>query len=1118
MKGRRYLRCLGQPALFTPIGEPIRFRTKKHLALLVYLAVEGRRVHRRDRLAELLWPNVPGAEARHSLATALSILRPRLGSGAIEANRDHVVLSVGHLDLDLDRLVAGEIIPTDTQDALQIADFLEGFDIPDSVEFGMWKDRQRANFLPAIKAGLVQLIDRSRRNGDARQIERLADTMLSLDDLSEEAVRAKMEARALAGDRLTALRAFEEWKTKLSDILGAQPSELLEGMAVRLRRRGWERTVLTDIPTVPTDQWRGRQFIGRSREYRLLYEGWEETRRGRICHALVLGDSGIGKSTLVERLTTTAGLEGAAISRVQCYDLEREIPYATLGNLVHGLLDRPGVSGTPPEALAELARSVREVRRRFPTIPIVEESQGETARLKLTEALLQMLETIAEEHPVILVVDDLHMCDEASLSVLHLIMHRLEHQAVMLVLIARPGELPLSPLAARLRVSAQSLGIREIELLPLSEQESGDLLAALLSPAQDGVSTALRRAMIGAAGGFPMMLELLVQDWQANGHQSLALTVDSMTSDFGGDREAPPVYRQVLDRLISALDQGTRNVLNVAAVLGHRLNDLTLYSIADLGPGQVMPGMADLVRHRVLRDGGRGLEFVNEFLRTAAYLEVPSPVRRALHAGIAERLIDEQRRGVPFLGLEIAWHATRAGRAAEVPAYLLKGATEAIAQGALDAAARALSTALQQLAPADHTAAALLLTEVLQEQGRWTESANVLLTEPAARSSPLGTIFATLAEHRTEAPAGQQLARDVERLHSIVESDSPMHVRLKAANAAAQLMGDVRDQAIAQALLMAVEMLRRDTLTEDEQNQLNLCRAQLLYYAGRQRDTLKVLTEVISFFQARGVANSTLVRAYTGLGAVRCYQGKYEEARTEYIAGYSIAARIGNEPQQAILAAHLALCCLRLGDYNDQLEWSRKAAAIGHPFSRYQELQAAYYQAFALAMRGDASGSLHTFAAMDSRIPPESPHWLTQAWKLFRADVFCLCNQQAAALAQAREALALPHPILRAPSFAGAFARWLALVSEKEGTLDATRSILEDLGRKLDVFDALDRAEITCARLIASGSVVVADKLQSELARQLAGLPSAVVSQLGRLGALRLSTAHTLPHPAILRR
>ena len=80
----------------------------------------------------------------------------------------------------------------------------------------------------------------------------------TIDELSEEAIRAKMEARAFAGDRLTALRVFEEWRAKLEEAVGAQPSAMVEGMAIRLRKRGWERTDTADIPAVPTDQWRGR--------------------------------------------------------------------------------------------------------------------------------------------------------------------------------------------------------------------------------------------------------------------------------------------------------------------------------------------------------------------------------------------------------------------------------------------------------------------------------------------------------------------------------------------------------------------------------------------------------------------------------------------------------------------------------------------------------------------------------------------------------------------------------------------------------------------------------------------------------------------------------------------
>ena len=423
-----------------------------------------------------------------------------------------------------------------------------------------------------------------------------------------------------------------------------------------------------------------------------------------------------------------------------------------------------------------------------------------------------------------------------------------------------------------------------------------------------------------------MILELLVQDWRANGDGSLALCLDAMTVDFGTSADAPPVYNQFFDRLLSVLDQSTRQVLNVAAVLGHRLNDMALYSIADLGQGQVMAAMAELVRHRVLRDGGRGLEFINEFLRAAAYLEVPSLVRRALHSTIAKHLMAEEQRGVRFLGLEIAWHATRGGRVAEVPVFLLKGSREAVAQGALDSAARALRTALPQLQAEDQCAAALLLAEVLQEQGRWTDSASVLAAHAAAKSTAIGRIFLILAQHRTVDSTGDQLVRDLQQLLSILADDPSQPARLKAASAAAQLMGDIRDQPLSRTLLSAItDGIRRDNLAEHDRHQLDLCRAQFLYYAGRQGEVFNALAELATLLRSEGAVNSTLGRVYAGLGAVRCYEGKYEEAKSEFATGHDLAIRIGNESMQGVMAANLALCCLRLGEYSELHEWVAKA-------------------------------------------------------------------------------------------------------------------------------------------------------------------------------------------------
>src|SRR5690348_3621149 len=257
------LRCLGQPLLVSSNGDVVRFRTKKHLALLVFLVVESRRPHRRDRLAELLWSHAQPREARHSLATALSVIRSRVGHGRLETTRETVSIPAGSVRTDIDRLLSSHVLPDQITIGLEVEPFLDGFDIPDSPDFCLWKDSEQARLLPAIKNTLLVQLAWSRRVGDVQAIEQIADRMLSLDELSEDAIRAKMESRALAGDRLTALRVFEEWKERLERELHAIPSDLVESMAVRLRRRGWERTTRSEIPTVRTDQWRDQPFVGR---------------------------------------------------------------------------------------------------------------------------------------------------------------------------------------------------------------------------------------------------------------------------------------------------------------------------------------------------------------------------------------------------------------------------------------------------------------------------------------------------------------------------------------------------------------------------------------------------------------------------------------------------------------------------------------------------------------------------------------------------------------------------------------------------------------------------------------------------------------------------------------
>lgn len=1105
MEARRYLRCLGQPTLLSPVGEPIRFRTKKHLALLVYLAVEDRHVHRRDRLAELLWPKVSGPEARHSLATALSIIRPRLGPGGLESDRDNVLLCSGRLVLDLDRLLAGEILGSEFEPPLEIAGFLDGFEIPDSQEFGLWKDREQARLLPKILHAFNLLIENSRRHGDTRQIEHFANRMLALDELCEEAVRAKMEVLALAGDRLSALKLYERWALKIEEELSASPSESLASMAAQLRKRGWEGTPVTDIPTPPMDQYRGRSFVGRSVEYRTLYEAWENLRSGRRGHVMVLGDSGVGKTTLVERFTTAASLEGAIVSRVQCYDLEREIPYATVAGLLAGLLDRPEVIGTRPEALAELSRIVPQVRQRFSAIPQPRDTQGETARIELTEAFHQLLEALAESMPVVLVVDDLHLADDASLAVIHLLVRRALDPRTMLVMIARPGELALGRQSRRLREMASGLNIRELEINPLSESESVELLDHLASGLSLEPPLSVRKAFLEAAAGFPMVLELLIQDWQANGGRSLGLAFDAMTSDLGTSKQHSAAYHQFLNRVARTVTPATKSVLHLASILGPRLNDLSMYSLASLSIGQTMAGLAQLTEMRVLRDDTRGLEFVNELVRAQVYASVPSSVRKALHGAIADRLLGNEGTMANSSGLEVAWHCVRAGRQDQVTPHLVRGARQAMRQGAPHVAERALESALPAIDPDEHPEVLLLIAEALQEQGRWRESLDRLgaLPECARDLRWRGVVLSALAKLNLGASLTEDTRSQIPLLTTILRESAEGRTRVTAARVVAHFASIDRDNKAAKELLLLVGEIAPSGLDEDAQGQLALTRGMLLWLAGNTPESYREVQDMVNALGRKGTANIVAVQLWTGLGTLRMHQGEYRGALAHYMVASEMAARLGNDTQLAAVRGNLAICYGRLGEYSEQLRVASSAPRPWAPeFGGFVEVQLTYCEALALIMLYRQEDALQAIAKLDNRLQGVLPLWMNQAWLLWKADLLRCLGREEEAGAIATKALHGYGFKLQSPAFAGSFARWLANSGQSRDRAKALASLQELLARSGN-YDALDEVEMMCAALSLSAlEPDQAKELGSTISRRLAELPTEVSNHLRRLGSL----------------
>src|SRR2546426_11823347 len=124
------LNVFGSPQLVRGGSSPVRFRTKKHLAVLLYLHFEGRaRSIPRDRLGDLLWPEVPPEKGRHSLSQGLLAIRSRLGTDAGTCP-EHDVQLLTELPSDLSALRLGHVATVRVTEPLQGLDEGAGAGIP----------------------------------------------------------------------------------------------------------------------------------------------------------------------------------------------------------------------------------------------------------------------------------------------------------------------------------------------------------------------------------------------------------------------------------------------------------------------------------------------------------------------------------------------------------------------------------------------------------------------------------------------------------------------------------------------------------------------------------------------------------------------------------------------------------------------------------------------------------------------------------------------------------------------------------------------------------------------------------------------------------------------------
>jgi len=991
------LRCLGGPSLLSASGEQVRFRTRKHFALLMRLALEPGKRFTRDYLTDLLWPSAAPRLANHSLAQGLSVIKAKVAREAVLIQRATVGLAPGWVDVDALHLGNGDVGID--------GPFLDGFEIPAARPFEDWKVECRARLLPQVRDCLVRQMDAARRIGDFATVERRAERLQELDSLADEGIRGIMEARAWAGDRSNALKAFARYETQLAEDLGAKPGADLIRMADLLRdgRRSSPRPAATGTTELVARRFEPETLIGREREFSVLYDAWIEARRKTPRFVVVTSDPGVGKTTLANAFVSSCQMDGAVVARAQAYDAERELPFAVLGELVKQLASQRAIGGADPEALSELTRITTEIVRVFPGVPKPVEWSPEITPLRLADAFLKTVTAAAEDSPVVLVVDDIHAADNASTAILHVVARKLADVRVLMILTGRTSELRLSGAPAALTSDTSIAGLRTLEVDVLPPDAAERLVRQLATAAEQPDPPADR--ILRVSGGNPLALELLTREWASHGSASLLRDLEALNTQPVPTMGIPRAIGAVFDRQSRRLDAATRAALDLGAVLGRRLTELDLYAAVDLTPSQAAEALSRLKDEGLLREVRGDLEFRNELIRAQAYYAVAGPARQHLHRRVAELLAARAQQMDKAVSLEIAWHYLRGGDVPRAVPFAHEGAEAFLAVGAPNEAEgilRALVSAGHDASGSERTR--LLLGKALLDQSKADEALPVV----EGLNSDCGLTPKDMAEvARMRASAEFLLNRE------------PGEYYCELARYALKVAKETEDPSlIARALFECARAGAEAGLTDlvlialADVEPVCACtdvNASLMARVSKGFCNLFLLEPTAALASLREAAqlgaledaNKALMSfTYSGIGMALLYRCELAEARSVFHHALDIAKRIGDDARASTMAANICTVEIARGEYDQAIHYGEMSVAWaatgarGNPVLGTQHIN--LVDAYLLTGREDKA--LACLEAAEALLGPR-PRW--------RGRCAVLTERAALALAQGNLPLAL---------------------------------------------------------------------------------------------------------------
>jgi class 3 adenylate cyclase/tetratricopeptide (TPR) repeat protein len=775
----------------------------------------------------------------------------------------------------------------------------------------------------------------------------------------------------------------------------------------------------------------GTPFVGREAEMARLSGGLTEaidTRKARL--VTVVGDAGVGKSRLIREFATAA--EGQArLVRGRCLPYGDGITFWPLAEVIReaaGITneDSPRVAtrriarllehAAPPDAEAVVERVAAAINLSPAQFPVAELMWGGR----------RLLETMATERPVVMLVDDLHWAEGTFLEFLDNLLETIEDASLLILGSAR------HEIAERHAEWSASHDAMLIKLQPLSDADAGRIVEELLGSLEPSV----RRRIATVAEGNPLYVEQIVSMLLETG--AIERGPDGWIARQGSDQlQIPPTVQALVASRLDALRGEERAVVDPASVIGLTF---ALEAVTELVDETVRPGIGDDLNVLVIKQFVRQLpdeevlfRFGHQIIRDTAYGSLLKRSRAVLHERFvtwAERINKERGRELEFEEI-LGYHLEQAYRYRTEIGVIDETAREI----ALRAAEKLSSAGRRAFGRGDAAAAASLLHRAAVVLPDGSPARIELLAEYAEASIEQGEFEAArraLDEARAAARAAEELRLEAraDLVAYLLRLGSTGSVgELEDAVAGIKTIADILESAAdSSGVARAWHLLSVIEGTAGRYDKASEAGQRTVHYANVADDARFVARGVLddAYSALHGptpVADATercetylpLIRGnrtaeaivLAVLAQLTAMAGKFEEARSLSARSRQVVADLGPSALAASLSDHTSRVELLAGDPEAAERELRR------DYDVLAAMNEAYFRSTIGALLGHVLWTLGrydeavSFARISKELADTDDIYSQVLWRTVEAKYLARGGSSDEAVALAREALAL---------------------------------------------------------------------------------------------------------------